>query len=163
MQRSPRVRIAPRFYDVRIAEQHGSHDASAWATHPRPFPTIRVVSPGLGLVNRFARMALWSTHFLACASDAGQSARSGSRVTNRCFTSAPQLGPPLRHLCCVMAFGRAGLATGAAGNSPWRQLFLHAAPRPHSPGAHYKAWAAPSRGGNNSPSPLATACSSVCT
>ncbi len=44
MQRSPRVRIAPRFYDVQIAAQRGSHDASAWATHPRPFPTIRVVS-----------------------------------------------------------------------------------------------------------------------
>ena len=44
MQRSPRVRIAPRFYDVQIAVQRGSHDASAWATHPRPFPTIHVVS-----------------------------------------------------------------------------------------------------------------------
>ncbi len=116
---------------------------------------------GLGLGNQFARMALWSTHFLACASDAGQSARSGSRVTNRCFTSASQLGPLLRHLCCVMASGRAGLATGAAGNGPWRQLFLHAAPRPHSPGAHYRAWAAPSRGGNDPPSPLTTTCTSV--
>ncbi len=99
--------------------------------------------------------------FLACASDAGQSARSGSRATNQCFTSASQLGPPLRHLCCVMASGSAGLATGAAGNGPWRQLFLHAAPRPHSTGAHYKAWAAPSRGGNDPPSPLTTTCTSV--
>ena len=63
MQRSPRVRIAPRFYDVQIAAQRGSHDASAWATHPRPSPTISVVSAGLGLGNQFARMALWSTHF----------------------------------------------------------------------------------------------------
>ena len=110
----------------------------------------------------------WQRHFgphivLACASDGGQSARSGSRVTNRCFTSASRLGPPLRHLCCVMASGRAGLATGAAGNGPWRQLFLHAAPRPHSSGAQYKAWAAPSRGGNSPPSPLTTTCTSVCT
>ena len=44
VQRSPRVRIAPRFYDVQIAEQHCSHDASAWASDPRPFSTIRVVS-----------------------------------------------------------------------------------------------------------------------
>jgi hypothetical protein len=44
VQGSPRVRIAPRCYDVRIAAQHGSHDGSAWGTDPRPFPTIRVVS-----------------------------------------------------------------------------------------------------------------------
>ena len=113
-------------------------------THSPSMASVRFVSAGLEIGN--CSGTLVHTCFGWCERWGPICAqRSKSRsVLHICVA---RQGPPPRHLCCDMASGRAGLATGAARNGPRRQLFFHAEPRPHS--THYCAWAAPSRGGSN--------------
>ena len=139
VQGSPRVRIAPRRDDVRIAAQHGSHDASAWFIHSRlaavPHPPCRFgllfrrvwdsVTSLLALGWHFGPLIFWLVRAMGANlrvveveslfGDALSASRDKAHPCGTCVATGLRAGPALRQVLLETVFGASSSSTPRRG------------------------------------------------